>query len=304
MLRLKPLLTTVIGSYPSKPVNGDFLGAIKKAVDDQLEAGVDLISDGQVRYDMVTYFTTHIPGFTVKKGRSFITDRVKPPEEEPVTVKDVKWVKRYISGKAMLKGIVTGPITLVFSSRLTPSSPYHGYRDERLYMDVAEALAVEVEMLCKAGVDAIQIDEPFYSVGAPIDIAKKAVKVIANASNVWIALHVCGDVRRVFDRLLEFEGVDVLSHAFKGNPENLEVVTREKLENNGKKLGLGCIDTTKNVVETEEEVLSLLETAVERFSPENVIIHPDCGLRTLNLPIAKKKLEVMVNAVNKLKEVL
>ncbi len=299
------LLTTVIGSYPAKPKKEEkdpFLHAIKIAVDDQLEAGVKLISDGQTRYDMIKYFTAHLPGFKVQGEKSYIVGRIQP-SEEPFLINDIRWVKSYVKGKAEVKGILTGPVTLVFSTGLGKTSPYSGYRDERLYMDVAEALAVEAERLEKAGVDAIQIDEPMYSVTPfPTDIAKKAVEKIALNVKVPVALHVCGNIKKIFNTILDFEGISVLSHAFAAYPENFEVISKEKLEDYGKKIGVGCVRTDINRVEDFEHILRILRKAVIRFGIDNVVVHPDCGLRILDREIAKEKLKLMVEAARKIVE--
>ena len=299
------LLTTVIGSYPAKPKEGDvdpFLHAIKIAVDDQLEAGIDLISDGQTRYDMIRYFTLHLPGFEVKGEKSYIINRILP-SEEPFLINDIKWVKSYVGERAKVKGILTGPITLVFSTSIGKTSPYSGYRDEKLYMDVAEALAVEAERLEKAGVDAIQIDEPMYSVTPfPTDLAKKAVERIALSVKVPVALHVCGNIKKIFNTLLDFEGVSILSHAFAAYPENFEVVSRARLEDHGKKLGIGCVRTDVNRVEDFEHILRILRKAVVKLGIENIVVHPDCGLRILDREVAKEKLKLMVKAARQIAE--
>lgn len=299
------LLTTVIGSYPAKPKEGitdPFLHAIKTAVDDQLEAGVDLISDGQTRYDMIRYFTLHLPGFEVKGEKSYIVNRILP-SEEPFLVNDIKWVKNYVREKAKVKGILTGPITLVFSTSIEKTSPYSGYRDERLYMDVAEALAVEAERLEKAGVNAIQIDEPMYSVTPfPTDIAKKAVEKIALNVKVPVTLHVCGNIKKIFNLLLDFEGIDILSHAFAAYPENFEVVSKARLEEHGKKIGIGCVRTDVNRVEDIEHILRILRKAMVKLGIENIVVHPDCGLRILDREVAKEKLKLMVEAARQIAE--
>jgi 5-methyltetrahydropteroyltriglutamate--homocysteine methyltransferase len=68
------MLTTVIGSYP---LNYSELGpdAIKTAVSDQLEAGIDIISDGQTRCDMIEYFASAIDGYSYA-GKSFINGQI------------------------------------------------------------------------------------------------------------------------------------------------------------------------------------------------------------------------------------
>lgn len=67
------MLTTVIGSYP---LSYDKLGkdAIVKSVKDQIDAGIQLVSDGQTRYDMVEYFARAIEGYTYD-AKSYVTKR-------------------------------------------------------------------------------------------------------------------------------------------------------------------------------------------------------------------------------------
>ena len=298
------LLRTVIGSYPPLWKNDneeEIKNAIKIAVEDQLAANIDLISDGQVRYDMVQYFTRRLEGFEVRGKESFIIGKVKPTDDD-LLVKDFKFVKSLVETRAKIKGIITGPVTLVFSSKLDKNAPYSGFKDETLYLDVAEALKNEALKLQQAGVDAIQIDEPFYSIGAPMDLAKKAVETITSDLKVPVALHACGKITRVFDNLLDFEGVDILSHEFAASPENFDVVTKEKLEDHGKKLGVGCVKANDPRVESIDFVVSILENAIKRVGIENIIVHPDCGLRILTREIAFNKLKVMDTGVKKIEE--
>jgi len=279
------ILTTVIGSYPACDLTG--LDAIKAAVDAQLKAGIDLISDGQVRYDMIKYFTRNIPGFKITGHESVVADRISPKENKSIIAEDLLWVKQYVGDRAKVKGIITGPITLISSCKIGKTSPYDSIFDRRLYRDTAEALAVEVKMLIAAGADSIQVDEPFYSVGVPMDLAKECIELIVDGVEVPVSLHSCGDIRKVFDHLLDFDGVDVLSHEFAASPQNLEVITREKLEHNGKKLGVGCVKTNTEQIETHKEVLNLLRKAVELVGLENIWVHPDCGLTLLGCDTAE-----------------
>ena len=141
------MLTTVVGSYPALPEEpsslsqklSSFFGtydrykpAIERAVRDQIETGIDIISDGQVRDGMVEIFAKAIPGMTVEGNTPKIVGKIKP---SPVSLsaEDLKYAvkiaenisKEYSSnpgkieeGVKGVKGIITGPSTLVFSSIL------------------------------------------------------------------------------------------------------------------------------------------------------------------------------------------
>ncbi|MEQ9714318.1 MAG: methionine synthase [Candidatus Asgardarchaeia archaeon] len=298
------IITTVIGSYPpmwKNPTEDEIRSAIKIAVEDQIKAGVQLISDGQVRTDMVTYFSGRIPGFEVREKETYIVGKIEPTNDDTL-IRDFHYVKSLVGDKVKIKGIVTGPITLVFSSKMDKSSPYNGFRDEKLYEDVAYALKEEAMKLQKAGVDALQIDEPMYSIGAPLDMGKKAIKIITEDIKLPTALHVCGKIVRIFDKLLEFEGIDILSHEFAASPENFSVITRKKLEEHGKKLGVGCVKSNDPTIESVDFSYNVIKKAVDIVGIENIIVHPDCGLRLLTRDVAFNKLKVMVEATRLIEE--
>jgi len=281
------MFTTVIGSYPLKY---DLLGkdAIRQSVQDQLDAGIDLLSDGQTRFDMIQYFATTIEGYSFE-GKSFINGKIGRGIPD-IFVSDLEVAKELTPH---IKGTITGPVTLVFSSRI--KSVYQGYRDENVYMDTAKALLEIAQALEKAGAEWIHIDEPYLSVGAPMEIAKKAIESIALNIKVPVAVHVCGKIIHIIDKLLDLQGVTLLSHGFKGE-NNLEVLNLPKLVSSDKMLGLGCIDTKKSRVEDVEEIAVLIKTGLKTIPKERLVIHPDCGLRSLDRQVAFAKLKNMVLA--------
>ncbi|NHV60843.1 MAG: methionine synthase [Candidatus Verstraetearchaeota archaeon] len=290
--------TTVIGSYP---VVGEGLEAIKNAVKDQLDAGIEIISDGQTRKDMVCYFADHIPGFKVEDEKAKIVGRIRPPEETPV-VEDLIFARELAGSRAEVKAIITGPVTMVFFSELTPEAPYAGFRDERLYEDVSAALAVEAEIMQKSGFLKVQIDEPSFSIGAPMNIGRKVLESIVSDLKGVKALHVCGNLRRAFKEIVKIEGFDVLSFSFKDNVSNFDNVERKLLEDYSKRLGVGCVSTMSPEAEDVESIKKVLSRALELYGVENIEwVHPDCGLRSLKRDEAFTKLKNMVTAAKELR---
>ena len=283
------MFTTVIGSYPFS--YQDFgRDAIVMAVKDQLDAGIYLVSDGQTRYGMVEYFTRAIEGYSLDNG-SKITGKIG--RGEPVEfVDDLEVVKGMTSH---VKGIITGPVTLVFSSKIR--SYYKGYSDERVYLDTARALLDIARELQDNGAEWIQIDEPFLSVGAPMDIAQHAIESIATNLEVPVALHVCGTVTPIFRKLLQWKGITLLSHAFMGD-DNLEILGWEELKDSNKILGLGCINTTSTAIEEMKAIENIIKMALGNLPEERIVIHPDCGLKLLPRDIAFNKLKQMTAATN------
>ncbi|MEM4728383.1 MAG: hypothetical protein QXH42_01295 [Thermoplasmata archaeon] len=330
--------TTVIGSYP---LSYEELGpdAVVRAVEEQIAAGVELVSDGQTRGDIISIYAGMIEGMelraegTVQSGghgarhmdsavtgevacgadrmsgwgsmvaggvgrRMFISGRISP-RDASMLVGDFRLATATARGRAGVKAILTGPVTLAFSSVLD-TKVYSGYRDRRLYMDLSGALLEIARELERAGAKHLQLDEPYFSIGVPVLLAREAVENIALGFRGEVALHACGDVRRALDWMLGLKGVRVLSLEFAGAPQNLEVISREKLEGSGKLLGFGCIDTASERVESEEEVLGLLRKGASLVGEENMVAHPDCGLKGLPLEAARRKLRVLCAAARSL----
>ncbi|MDD5509868.1 MAG: hypothetical protein PHI12_03510 [Dehalococcoidales bacterium] len=287
------MLTTVIGSYP---LSYSDLGrdAIAGSVKDQLDAGIQLVTDGQTRYDIVEYFARAIEGYRYDAGSSQSFIKGKIGKGDPgVFLEDLE-VTRSIAPH--VKGNITGPVTLVFSSRL--EGYYRGYQHKQVYLDTADALLGIARALEQNGAEWIQIDEPFLSVGAPMDIAREAVQRIALGLKVPVALHVCGNVNRIFKELMGWDGIRMLSHAFMGDG-SLEILDFPELRDSDKVLGLGCIDTKSTRVEEVEEIEKLIRTALTRVPAERLALHPDCGLRILPREVAFEKMKRMVIAAGR-----
>ena len=313
------MIKTVVGSYPVVTKEPESLWekvldifnmydryryAIERAVRDQLDAGIDILSDGQVRGDMVEIFISGLYGF---EGRRVIG---KVEFVEPITLRDIKLVRRLIDkyskeGKGV-KGIITGPCTIAASVKV--EDYYSDSRDETLIYDLANALKREAESI-QDYVSMIQIDEPILSTGLhDLSTAKRAIKRICENIKVPVVLHVCGNVSDIFQELNTFK-VDILDHEFASNRKNLEV-----LEETDKKIGFGCINTKVKSVESIEDVKDLLNEGLEilknnpLFSDvsgreellkrleEYIMIDPDCGMRLLPRDVAYEKLKVMVRA--------
>lgn len=281
------MLTTVIGSYPLK-YSDHGPDAIRWAVEDQLQAGIDLVTDGQTRYDMVEYFARAIEGYSYE-GKSTITGKIGHGRPDEL-VADLRMAR---SLAPRVKGLITGPVTMVFSSRI--KAQYGGYRDESVYLDTAEALLDIARALEAEGAEWIQIDEPYLSVGAPMAIARNAVEHIASGLRVPVAMHVCGTIGPIMPHLIEWQGLTLLSHAFMGD-RNDDVLESDALKRSDKMLGLGCIDTKSTDIETRDSVVALINRGLQLLPPERIVVHPDCGLRVLPRDVVQSKLHVMVSA--------
>jgi Methionine synthase II (cobalamin-independent) len=318
------MLTTVVGSYPPLLKNpSSFLDkvsnvfgtydkykpAIELAVKDQISAGIDIISDGQVRDGMVEIFANSIYGMTVEDNTPKIVGKIMPSPKS-ICANDLKFAikvaegiskeygqkpKKTLEGSVKgVKGILTGPSTLVFSSRI------EGYYDKKedAVIDLAYTLHKEAEHLEKAGAAVVQIDEPFISTGVvDINVAKKAVEIVADGLSVPVSMHVCGEVADIFDKLLKFS-VDIADFEFAGIPANINALENVNLR--GKKIGFGCLDNKTDRIESREEVENLIKRGIDLIGSENMIADPDCGMRLRSRDAAFSKLKVMTDVVKNL----
>ncbi len=290
------MVTTVVGSYPTGikiESEADVKKAIEIAVADQEKAGVSIISDGQVRTDMIGIFAMNLKGYQKQGNRYKVTGRIEVPNK-PATVDDYLFARKL--AKVKVKGIITGPTTMARSSVVEKGSPYKSNTDPELIYDLAYAQAAEARALAKAGADIIQIDEPFFSVDADLEVGIRAVNLVAK--NIEMpAMHVCGDIRPIFKKLLE-TNVTILDHEF-AKSKNLDAMDKGLIESHGKIIGYGCVDTTSNKVETVEEIERSIKDGIEKIGKKNMWIDPDCGMRMRTREVAYEKLANMVEAVKR-----
>ncbi|WP_298498698.1 methionine synthase [uncultured Methanobrevibacter sp.] len=304
--------STVVGSFPveesspssfkDKLLNSfgaydPFKQAIKSSVTAQLDAGVDIISDGQVRGDMVSIFTKYIPGMKIEDGNTVIVSKIRNPIQE-ISIKDMQYAKKvmkeYYGGKIPegkgIKGIITGPNTIVHSSRI--ESFYKNKEDA--IIDLAHSLKFEVDAIAKKVKPVyIQVDEPFLSTGmVDMKTAREAIGIIKDGLEVPLAMHVCGILKDAFTDIAKFN-VDILDFEFAGNNVNLDVLEKNASLISGKKLGFGCVDSAVNEVDDINDIDELVTKAIEIVGKDNLLLDPDCGLRRAPKDVAFEKLQLM-----------
>ncbi len=287
------LPTTVVGSFPAVPpakalfdsrTDGQdpFTLSLEAAVEAQVSAGIDIVSDGQTRNDMVRLYASKFAGIRMR-SKPVIIGNIE--HKGPITVADQKLARRIIGKRAALKGIITGPFTLAMSCQ-----DRHYGSNEKLAMAFAEALNHESRALSEV-VDVLQVDEPFFSLEYP-EYAGDLISTIFSSVEVPKALHVCGDVSGIFSKLAELP-VDILDHEFAAHPELLDIVSGIDFK---QKLGYGCVRSDLNVAESAEVISERIKKGIDSVGIERMVLDPDCGLRNLSPAVAKAKLENLVKA--------
>jgi 5-methyltetrahydropteroyltriglutamate--homocysteine methyltransferase len=326
-----PLLaTTVVGSYSvpewlerlkteyyQRRISAAHLAeihevAIKAAVKDQERAGIDIVSDGELRRDNdIDYFLARIPGVHIaQRAKSDYYDYYDAAVTAPLPpdAKDVAGLglagdfefTRALTDRPV-KFSFTGPFSL--SGRITVADGAYQNRAE-LVRALARRLNTEARALADAGAEFLQIDEPFLA-GYPDQaaLAVEAVNIVTDGVPATWGLHVCygnryarpsweGHYDFLFPEVLEAR-VDqlVLEFARKGL-EDLRLIKEYAWP---AALGLGVIDVKSPSVESPELVAARIRRALEYIDPGRLVVNPDCGLRHLAPEVARSKLRAMVS---------
>lgn len=311
------LRTTHVGSYPKipdLPAPGRWRTAAEKlqrgeitreqfrqvedevtleAIADQVEAGLDLITDGQIRWeDPQTYFARRLSGFTIDGLQRWFDTNVyyrQPVAEgpvswrEPITVEDYRFARQH--SPRPVKPVVTGPYTL---SRLSQNRHYARFAD--FVLAVARALNQELRALDAESPPLVQVDEPaILQYKDDLALFREAMAALLEGVRSPIALYTYfGDARGLLGTLVELP-VQVVGLDFVAGPRNWEVLEAEGFPPD-RRLGFGVLDARNTRLETVEEVLRALDRLSRFVSLDRVDLGPTAGLEFLPRRAAKAKL--------------
>ena len=338
-----PLRSSVIGSYPfpswlefasqhlaefgRADVSEIQNDAVIAAVHDQVEAGLDVITDGeQTRLDFNLSFYGYIEGLELEaasprkfgppahdqRGKHAITGELRAPRGLGV-VDEFKRLQRLAPAGPTLKASVPGPYPL--SGRLVPT---------RQYADrwaVTEALLPivrqELEDLVAAGCREISVDEPSMSCYAYkedprrfVDIFNRTVESVFGHTR--LCTHLCfGNFkgraigpRRIapmFPAFLDFKAdemhVEMASREF----AEIELITQIAKRMDA---AVGIIDVKSYYLETPENIADRVRLCLKHAPADKLVFAPDCGLSQTARWAAQPKLRAMVAGIRQVKKEL
>ncbi|MDY6774872.1 MAG: methionine synthase [Halobacteria archaeon] len=315
--------TTVIGSYPKpKWLNAvnrlheddDFSDerlqeaeddAVRVVIDEHEDAGIDVLSDGEMRREeMVEFFAEEIPGFEfngpVRVWGNNYYDKPSVVEDlgepGPMLVDEYEFARDVTSELHAVKVPITGPYTM------TDWAFNEVYERDELVMKLADIMNDELKRLADAGAEYIQIDEPALSTRPEdIDLVREATAEVVDGLDVEKTfMHVCyGDFSTIYPDMLDFE-IDQFALEFANN--DFEFVETLKEHDFTKELGFGCLDVHDASVESVEEIKQNIEKGLEVVPPEDLWVNPDCGVKLLPRDVAYQKMKNMVDAADELRE--
>ncbi len=331
-MKLPILPTTVVGSY-SMPgwlerLKTEYFArrisrrdldeihdtAVKAAIKDQEIAGLDIITDGELRRDnMIDYFVERLPGVQIDhSSKKFYYDfynstvQGKLPMASLGLVEDFRFLRANTDRET--KFCVTGPHSL--SKRIRNE---HYPSEEEFAMDLARVMNLELKALAKAGARFIQIDEPYYS-GFPEDLAwgVRALNALVEGVDAKIAVHICygnrygkpsweGSYRYLFPGILAAKVHQLTLEFARRGGEDLELFRDLPPQF---ELGVGVIDVKTQAIETPDLVAERIRKALEVMPAERLFVLPDCGCLHLPREIAFGKLSAMVEGARMVRKEL
>lgn len=276
------------------------------AITDQQLAGIDIVGDGEVRRESYSNQLANAldgidmdnPGIAIDRtGAPNPVPRVTGPikRRSPIALDDAQFLRKHTA--ARIKITIPGPFTLTQQAQ----NDYYP-SDEALAMAYAEAVNAEMHDLFAAGVDIVQLDEPYLQARSGIarTYALKAIDQACHGVKGLTALHICFGYAHVhngaakpdeYDFLAELthSAIDIVSIEA-AQPRLDPKVLRELSD---KRVMYGVIDLDDPKVETAETVAGRIRGALEYASPEQLIIAPDCGMKYLARDVALAKLTAM-----------
>jgi len=280
--------------------------AVLSILEDQELAGIDIVTDGEVRRESYSAPLANAPeGIDREKVETLIGRAGKPNKVplisgplkrvSPVHVDDVKFLRAHTD--KTVKITIPGPFTL---SQLAVSQYYK--TPEEVAMAYAEVVNEEMRDLFAAGADIVQFDEPYLQ--ARYDDAKeygaKAINKALEGIEGTTALHVCfGYAAMVSDKsgggyscLPLVSDINVDQVSIEAAQPDLDLgAALNALP--GKTIMVGVLDLGDETPETPEIVADRLRAALEFLPPERIIAAPDCGMKYLPRESARAKLKAL-----------
>lgn len=321
-----PLLpTTVIGSYAlprwlsavrerpdltPEQLREAHDNAVKSCILDQELAGVDIITDGELRREtMVNFFSARIHGFDMS-GKMKAIGNLDPSIQmkDPVVREKVRRKEglgmeehfRFLAAhaRARTKVCITGPQML---AKRATNEAYPS--DKELIFDLADILNEELRGLVAADCDFLQIDEPVW-VGYPQDMPwlVESFNRLVKGVDARIALHVCygnyqlkklfkGQYDELFPAILETRAHQISMEFAVADGAGLDLFKRYPTD---KEVVVGVIDVKDEAVESAETVAGRIRQALEFIPARKMYVSPDCGMKFMPRDRAFAKLKAMV----------
>ena len=275
------------------------------AIRDQERAGLDIITDGEMRRESYSNrFATALDGVDLD-NHGVALDRSGHPNPVPrvvgrirrrhaVEARDVAFLRA--NTDRMIKITVPGAFTMAQQAQ----NDFYA-SEEEMALDYAAAVNEEIRDLFAAGADIVQIDEP-YMQARPDKAREYGLKVVDRSLEGVegrTALHICFGYAAVihhrpegYSFLPELSDCCVKEVSIETAQSSLDTSVLESLR--GKTIILGVLDLSDMAVESAQTVAARIRRALPHVDASKVIVAPDCGLKYLPREVAFGKMSAMV----------
>ncbi len=279
------------------------------ALHDQHRAGVDIVTDGEMRRESYSNrFANALAGVDInnpgeaidRTGKAVPLPRVtgEVRRREAVEVPFIAFLKQHTD--KLIKITLPGPFTMAQQAQ----NDYYK-SDADLALAYADAVNAELRDLFAAGVDIVQLDEPYVQARpeAAREYAVAAIdRALAGASGATV-LHVCFGYGKHVDNKPEgyafLEELDACSAdeiSIECAQPRLKMDLLTQLPN--KKVHVGVIDLRDTTPETPDVVAQRIRAALDVIPAQQMVVAPDCGMKYLSREVAFEKLKNMVAGRN------
>lgn len=315
------MIVTTVGSYPKVATGGystTLIRAITKrqreelteaqleetyrmitraVIREQDRAGVDLLTDGQIRWeDLVTPIARRLDGFEINGLARWFNNnayyrrpvlRRKPVRRAAMLVSEYRFAKSCTSKP--VKAVLPAPYTFAMVSE------DRVYKRTRAFtFKMAEILNEEARALADAGASVVQFDDPAYGFGKTdvklaveaLGIAARGVRAKTAVSTYFGALE--GALEPLLRAKVDIIGIDVVS-----SPASLKALARARVT---REVALGCMDARSTKLESVRELHAIFRAAERAVPSERLYVNPNCGLEFLPHPQALAKIRRLAEA--------
>ncbi|MAR55958.1 MAG: 5-methyltetrahydropteroyltriglutamate--homocysteine S-methyltransferase [Rickettsiales bacterium] len=333
VLNLPPLPTTSIGSLPQTQDVRQMRAQFKKgdidraeydkfleqktaeAIKWQDEIGIDVPVHGEYeRNDMVEYFGEKLEGVGFTQNgwvQSYGSRCVKPPvifgdvsRPEPMTVRWATFAQSQT--ERPMKGMLTGPVTILQWSFVRDDQPR-----EATCKQIALAIRDEVCDLEKAGIKIIQIDEAAFREGLPLREADRPAYLNWATESFRIATSGVEDKTQIHTHMCYSEFNDIIASIADMDADVISIETsRSAMElldafvefKYPNEIGPGVYDIHSPRIPDTQEMVKLMQKALQVLDAKQLWINPDCGLKTRGWDEVRPALQHMVAAAQALRQ--
>jgi len=262
----------------------------------------------------VEYFGEKLEGFAFTSNawvQSFGTRCVKPPiifgdvvRTAPMTLKETLFAQS-VTAKPV-KGMLTGPITILQWSFVREDQPR-----QLTAQQIALAIRDEVLDLERAGIKAIQVDEPAFREGLPVKKSRWQEYLNWAEGAFKLATSVVEDQTQIHTHMCYAEFGDIIASIA---ALDADVISIESSRSQMKLLGTfasfkypsdigpGVFDIHSPRIPSTEEMIGLLRSAMAVIPVEQLWVNPDCGLKTRQWTEVQQQLQNMVKAAKFLRQ--